>query len=87
MTEYLPLPEVSARGETWFRQLEATLNRDFSPSDYVAIEIVSGEYAVARSTSQAMRTLYRRHPAAQLFLRRIGTEPEPELAARIFLSA
>jgi hypothetical protein len=84
MSQTLSLHEVSTRGVEWFARLESTLTHDFSLRDYVAIDVVSGEYAVARSTSQAMRTLHRLHPNAQLFLRRIGDEPEPELAARLF---
>ncbi len=31
-----------------------------------------------------MRAMHARRPEAQLFLRKIGQEPEPDLAARIF---
>jgi hypothetical protein len=84
MPNILPLPEVSQRGEQWFHRLEAMLARDHSARDFVAIEVTSGEYAVARSTREAMKTLYKRYPQGQLFLRRIGDEPEAALAARLF---
>ncbi len=84
MSDILPFPEVGERGSQWFHQLEPVLTRDFSAHDFVAIEVLSGEYAVARSTGEAMRTLHRRFPAGQLFLRRIGDETEAALAARLF---
>ena len=84
MTQELPLSEVGLKGDEWFRRLEPTLLSDHSSRDFVAIDVRTGEYAVARSTGDALRTLRRRSSDTQLFLRRIGDEPEPELAARLF---
>ncbi len=47
----------------------------------------TGEYAVARSSGEAMRAMRRRHPAdGRLYVRKIGSEPEWGLAARILTS-
>ena len=79
----LPLEEVSAKGKEWYGKLR----HDIEPVNrnrYVAIDVVSGDFEIARSTAEAMRSLQARRPGAQLFLRKIGSEPEPELASRVF---
>jgi hypothetical protein len=79
----LPLEEVSARGVEWYGKLPCeieTANRN----RYVAIDVVSGDLEIARSTAEAMRSLQARRPGAQMFLRKIGSEPEPELESRVF---
>ena len=84
MTQELPLSDVGTKGNEWFGRLEPVLLSEHSPRDFVAIDVLTGEFAVARSTGDALRSLRRRLPGTQLFLRRIGDEPEPELAARLF---
>lgn len=79
----LSLEEVSARGAERYAKLRANLKAD-NPNRYVAIDVVSGDYAVGRSTAEARRAVHAKRPGAQLFLRKIGSEPEPDLAARAF---
>lgn len=55
-------------------------------NEFVAIEPDSGEYAVASSTGNAMRATHSRFPTQPLLLKKIGPEPEYDLAARIFAS-
>ena len=53
---------------------------------FVAIHVDSGDYTVGRSSSQAMRAMHEIHPNGQLFIRKIGLEPEYGLSARILAS-
>ena len=55
-------------------------------NEFIAIEPTSGEYAVANSTGNAMRAMHSRFPTQPLLLKKIGPEPEYDLAARIFAS-
>jgi len=55
-------------------------------NEFIAIEPNSGEYAVASSTGNAMRAMHSRFPTQPLLLKKIGPEPEYDLAARIFAS-
>ena len=79
-----------------FRQEVARLGQDLYESRirglveadhigrYIAIHVDTGDYVVARTTAEATRTLLKTHPRdGRIFLRRIGDEPEYELAARI----
>jgi hypothetical protein len=53
-------------------------------NEFVAIHVDSEDYAVARSSGDAMRTLLARHPRdGRLVLMKIGPEPEYGLAARM----
>jgi hypothetical protein len=52
-------------------------------NEYVAIHVDSGDHTVARSTGDAMRAIRKIHPEGQLLLRKIGSEPEYGLAARL----
>src|SRR5438105_4944000 len=55
--------------------------------EYIAIHVDTGDYEVARSTSRASRELLKRHPIdGRLYMRKIGDEPEYELAARVLAS-
>ena len=79
----LPLSEVSARGAEWYTKLRQEIETG-NNNRYVAIDVASGEYNVGRSSAESMRALISRKPGAQLFLRKIGSDPEPDLAARVF---
>ena len=50
---------------------------------YVAIHVDTEDYAVARSSGNAMRAIRERHPEGWLVMKRIGNEPEWGLAGRI----
>ncbi len=81
------LAELSDRGQAIYeadlrQKLEAEAHTGF-----VAIHIDAKEYAVARTSAAAMREMRRRFPAdGRLFVRRIGSEPQYGLAARIIQS-
>jgi hypothetical protein len=79
----LPLEDVGARGAEWYASLQPEIE-EANEDGYLAIDVANGEYAIARSTAQAMRILIARRPGAQLFLRKIGSGSEPELALRAF---
>jgi hypothetical protein len=51
---------------------------------FVAIHVDSGEYAVARTSSSAIRAIRATHPPdGRIFLRRISDEPDYGLSMRI----
>lgn len=52
--------------------------------EFVAIHVDTGDFAVGRTATSAIREIRTRRPAdGRVFIRRIGDEPEYELAARI----
>lgn len=51
--------------------------------EFVAIHPDTGDYAVARWSGDAMRALRARHPEGSMWIRKIGSEPEYGLAARL----
>ncbi len=61
--------------------LEPTYNKQ-----YVAIHVASGEYAVAKSSGDAMRSMRKRQPEGPLVIMQIGPEPEWGLAGRLLAS-
>lgn len=54
-----------------------------SNGQFVAINPDTGDYAVASTSGDALRALYARHPDCSLMVRRIGSEPQHGLAARL----
>lgn len=93
MSDSYPLVSDAAREDIFQRgqalyiaQLKSLLEPNYSRS-FVAIHVDTGEYAVARSSSEAVRAMRRRYPAdGRLYVRRVGDEPEYGLAARILTS-
>lgn len=74
--------EVIGKGSAIYEQLRPS----FEPildGQFVAIHIQSGDYATAQSTASAMRAIRKLHNGGPLFLRKIGSEPEYGLAARL----
>ena len=78
------LDDISERGAAIYAaQLKAAMEPQRN-NQYIAIHIDSGDYAAAKTTAAATRELLRRHPAdGRIYLRKIGDEPEYELAGRI----
>jgi len=76
------LDEVGERGMAIYEDrlkdgLEPSFNRQF-----VAIHVDTGDYEVARTSGPAMRAIHKTHPRdGQLFIRKIGDEPEYQLSA------
>lgn len=80
------LEDVSRRGKAIYEARKAALEPQFN-NQYVAIHVDTEDQAIARTSSAALRAMRQRHPADdRLYLRRIGTEPEYSLAARILAS-
>ncbi len=63
-------------------KLKPVLEPEFNKK-YVAIHVDTEEYEVANSSGDAMRAMRKRHLEGRLVMRRIGSEPEWGLAARI----
>jgi hypothetical protein len=80
------LEERMQRADALYQdKLKAILEPEYN-NKFIAIEPDSGEYAVADSTGNAMRAMHSRFPTQPLLLKKIGPEPEYDLAARIFAS-
>ncbi len=80
------LEELSARGEAIYDTLRAQLEPAHERK-FIAIHVDSGDYEIARTTVEAVRALRQRRPVdGRMFARKIGTEPEYGLAARILVS-
>lgn len=77
------LEEISVRGQAIYEARLKSLLEPTYNNRFVAIHLDTETYAVGRSTGEAMRMLRRTHPEGQLFLMKIGSEPEYGLAARI----
>lgn len=78
------MTELTRRGLALYDgKLKGLLEPDHN-NEFVAIHVDSEDYAVARSSGDAMRAMPARHPMdGRLVIRRIGPEPEYGLAARI----
>ena len=79
------LEELSVRGQAIYETRLKPILEPASNNHFVVIHLTSEDYVVGRSTGEAMRTLRKTHPEGQLFLLKIGPEPEYGLAARILL--
>jgi hypothetical protein len=55
-------------------------------NEYVVIHVDSGDYALGKKFSKALRAIRQRHEPGRLVGRRIGNESEYGLAARILAS-
>ena len=79
-----PAPSsIGTRGTALYEStLQARLEPDYS-GQFVAVHPDTQDYAVASTSADALRALYARHPEGGLMVRRIGSEPEHGLAARL----
>ena len=75
--------EVGQHGSAIYERLRHSLEPTLD-GQFVAIHVQSGDYATGKSTAAAMRAVRNLHDQGPLFLRKIGTEPEYGLAARLF---
>ncbi len=80
------LQELARRGQAIYEgQLRARLEPEHS-GHFVAIHVDSEDYAVSHSSAQATRDLQKRRPLdGRLYVRKIGSEPEWRLAARLLV--
>src|SRR5690348_11482378 len=77
------LTELARLGSSIYdEQLRAILEPRYD-NQFVTIHVDTGDYTVARSSGNAMRAMHKLHPDSRLFVRKIGSEPEYGLAARI----
>jgi hypothetical protein len=76
--------ELGERGSAIYdARLKPLLEPAFE-RQFVAIHLDSGDYEVARSSGDAMRAIRKKHPRdGKLFIRKIGDEPEYQLAGRL----
>lgn len=75
--------DVSRRGMAIYESiLKAKLEPEHN-NKYIAIHPDSEDYALARTTGEAMRAIRKVHSEGGLLLMKIGPEPEYGLAARI----
>lgn len=65
--------EFATRGEAIFARDIAPHVRLENPRDYVLIDIESGDYEVDADQEAASDRLLARHPAAQVWMRRVGS--------------
>lgn len=76
--------EISARGQAVYERMRQALESE-SNNQHVAIHVDTGDYAVAKISAAATRALHLRHPLGRAYTRKIGTEPEYGLAARLLV--
>lgn len=78
------LSDLSRRGLTFYEESLKPLLEPGQNNQYVAIHVPTSDYVVARSSGDAMRMILQRHPVdGQVVIRKIGTEPDYGLAARV----
>jgi hypothetical protein len=83
LADQATLDELDKKGMAIYDRLKDQLEAE-SLNRCAAIHVGTGEFSVASSAIEAMRSLLRIHgPDGQLFVRKIGDEPEYDLAARI----
>src|SRR5437016_1711346 len=81
--DWLSLEEVSRRGNARYEELRERVEAEHW-NRYIAIDAETGDYAIADRSGAAMRLMHAKYPEGQSYLRKIGDEPEPGLAERIF---
>ena len=71
--EMLPKDEIRRRGEQVFARRVAPTLRAPTPSRFVAIDVVSGDFVIADDEREAVRRLKARRTDAQTWLRKTDT--------------
>ena len=75
--------DIGERGAAWYLAHQRPLEAEH-PDQYVAVQVDTGEFAIAPLASLTTRILRKRGiPGGRFYVRRIGNTPEPELAARL----
>lgn len=78
------LTDLSRLGLAIYDQKLKSLLEPEYDNQFVAIHVDSGDYEVGRSSGAATQAILKRHPIdGRLVVRKIGSEPEYGLAARI----
>lgn len=60
------------KGKQIYYQLKPSLEKKFSPEDYVTIDVDSGDYFIAESGLSAIRKAQRKYPNRKFFLAQVG---------------
>lgn len=77
------MDELGQRGSAIYEKLKPILEPAFDKK-FVAIHVDTEDYEVGRSSGDAWRAMLKRRPVdGRLFIRKIGSEPEYGLAARM----
>jgi hypothetical protein len=77
------LDDLHEKGMAVYERLKQSLESKHW-NRFVAIHVDSGDFAVGSTAGEASRNLrVARSPDGRMFIRKIGDEPEYELAARI----
>ncbi len=77
------LAELTERALTFYDEQLKTILEPGANGKVVAIDAVSGDYAVADTSPAAMRLMHERRPEALLVFRTIGAETRRGLVARV----
>ena len=93
MSEYFQIPvseaalnEISERGQAIYSSQLQHLN-DYAQNQFVAIHIDTGDFEIGRTSAAAMRAMRQKIKAdGRIFVRKIGSEPQYSLGARILQS-
>jgi hypothetical protein len=85
--EFADHHNVAGRGRAIYNDSLKHLLEPTHDGQAIAIHVDSGDYAIASTVGNAMRAMRAKHSSGPLFLRRIGSEPEYGLAARLFGSS
>lgn len=62
----------SEKGRARYYQLKPTLEKIYKPDEVVLIETTSGDYFVAKTTTQAYKKAQRKYPAKKFFIAQVG---------------
>ena len=76
--------DISALGQAIYDARKMLLEAEFN-DQHVAIHVDTGDYAVAKSSAAVTRALHQRHAPGRAYTRKIGSEPEYGLAARLLV--
>ena len=70
----LEIETLSAQANALFEERIKSLVADKEPDDFLAIDVLSGDYEVAADDLTPSDKLRERHQNARIFLRRVGDE-------------
>jgi hypothetical protein len=79
----IPGDLIVRRGEDLFEQTIKSQVFDRPARDYLAIDVESGDFEVGADRHQVMSRLLARHPEAQTFMRRVGSEITERFGGRL----
>lgn len=64
--------KIVERGKEIYYRLKPSLKKKYKPSDYVSIEVESGDYFVGKSTLEALKKAKKEYPRKQFFIAQVG---------------